>query len=467
MVFTVYTDSISECQAEGKHVVQIPGGLDAKPLTDVPLEVFPDTFRAMILAVSEAVDGPVGYAAAACLSAVATAAGGSVEVVANRTWRRFPVLWVALVGRPGDGKTPATAMMLKPLLREEERLYRQWRDSVDEWESRGEDGPKPVRRRLMADDATAEAVVQLLGESEKGLLLAPDELSQWYRSFASYKSTQKDRSFYLKAWSESPIVVDRVARAGNFVPRHCLGVVGSLQDDLIQELAGHDDDGLIDRMLLAYPGRVPEPHPPIGDGDDGVPEGVERAYDKAIGRLLDLKSGENGPLTLPLSRGARSVFRWLQYGYKSQARTLDGEGPGEDIGFIAKFGDHVLRLSLVAKLMRYASGEEGLTEIDEASVRSGHDLFRWFRGQRLALFGLQKVGGKVGRLVRWARRRGATVVSARSLTTSRIARSSDEAISIFRQAEALGFGSVVERKENNGTYLDFHFDPNKLEFIDI
>jgi hypothetical protein len=62
----------------------------------------------------------------------------------------------------------------------------------------------------VVEDTTVEALAAALEDNPRGVLLARDELSAFVRGMDQYKNHRgSDRQFYLSAWSNSPVSVDR------------------------------------------------------------------------------------------------------------------------------------------------------------------------------------------------------------------------------------------------------------------
>ena len=113
----------------------------------------------------------------------------------------------------------------------------------------------------MVEDTTIEALAVVLEDNPRGVLLARDELSAFVRGMDQYKNHRgSDRQFYLSAWSNSPVSVDRKnLEEPIFLARPFVGVVGPIQPGVLPELIanrqGREGDGFLDRFLFSYPNR--------------------------------------------------------------------------------------------------------------------------------------------------------------------------------------------------------------------
>jgi Protein of unknown function (DUF3987) len=179
-------------------------------------------------------DCPRDYLAAALIGAASAWIGNSRHVAANATWSEPPHLWLALIGAPSTGKTPA----LRPIIeacREVERdaepewraamaeharlaeaalaLEEQWRADVRTAATSGQPAPnrplgadapaEPLRPRLVAMDATMEELQHLLAGQPRGLLYVRDELTGWFGNHDRYGGNGGDRAFFWRLGTEA------------------------------------------------------------------------------------------------------------------------------------------------------------------------------------------------------------------------------------------------------------------------
>ena len=72
-----------------------------------PVHLFPPAWREWIVATAEGAGAPVDYVALALLACVAGVTGCAVKVQATSSWSELLILWLALVGAPSTGKSPA------------------------------------------------------------------------------------------------------------------------------------------------------------------------------------------------------------------------------------------------------------------------------------------------------------------------------------------------------------------------
>ena len=80
--------------------------------TGLPLDAFPQKLQGIIFDVTNIEQFNIEYLAMSMLSAAATAIGNSCQIRIRGSWRSSPALYVILIGRPGQGKTPPLTMRI-------------------------------------------------------------------------------------------------------------------------------------------------------------------------------------------------------------------------------------------------------------------------------------------------------------------------------------------------------------------
>ena len=124
---------------------------------------------------------------------------------------------------------------------------------------------------MTVTDFTVEALVPILGENPRGVVIVADELTGWVSRMNRYSEGGKggDRAFFLSGWSGANYSNDRKGdrdRGPVRLRKPFLGVVGGIPPAKLSALRGdrpgraagsENDDGFLDRILFAYPEPVP------------------------------------------------------------------------------------------------------------------------------------------------------------------------------------------------------------------
>ena len=118
-------------------------------------------------------------------------------------------------------------------------------------------GPEPQAPRLRQNDVTIEKVADLLAATApKGLLIVRDELAGWIAGMNAYNDA--GRAFWIEAYGGRPYRVERQKHPEPIViPRLAVAAYGGTQPDKLALLMRDADDGLLARVLWAWPEPIP------------------------------------------------------------------------------------------------------------------------------------------------------------------------------------------------------------------
>lgn len=239
-----------------------------------PVDALPEECQSFVSEGADAIGCPPDFLAMPALAALSSAIGASRVVEIKRSWREGAALFLSVVAPPGAKKTPASKAATEPVRKRQAQLAREYRAKMDayerelrEWEVEkklaykdNQPAPaqpeRPVMERVIADDTTVEALVGILENNPRGLLIDKDELTGWVRAMDQYKGGKgADRQHWLSIWSSKAVVVDRKSCAGEpvIIDRPWVSLFGGIQPAMLKELSGGQEDGLLDRFLFAYP----------------------------------------------------------------------------------------------------------------------------------------------------------------------------------------------------------------------
>jgi len=310
--------------------------------------------------------------AVAMLAAVSAVLGYRRLVVApepdNPSWEEVPVLWVALIGPPGSGKTPLIREASRPLWSIEHELAeanrRDWEVyevDLEQWQAtkRGERGEKPqppAPRRLVVSDITPEKLGVIL-EANSAVLVHVDELKGLIQSWRR-EDRATGRPFFMSAYHGTPSVIDRVMRGTLYLERPQVAILGGIQPGPWHQVVrgglsrGEDADGLLQRFTPI----VIDPLPPVKELPP-VPKDLLWAYEEAVLRLW----GEEVPQRV---RPSIEAYRlWKEWRFETLQDQRNPELPEAWRGYLSK------RMGLTARLAGILSvlwGEVGI--ISERSM---------------------------------------------------------------------------------------------------
>jgi hypothetical protein len=251
----------------------------APTLDDLAL---PAGWEAWITAEAAACACPRDYIAAGLIGAASALIGNAQRVAATADWNAPAHLWLAVIGAPSTGKTPALRPVIEasrtserdaePAWREALAQYQRdaeaakardkaWREKVRDAAAKGappparpadaEEPARPPRPRVIAMDTTTEELQRMLGEAPRGLLYVRDELAGWFGGFDRYNGAGADRAFFLECWNGGAYVCDRVRYHGEpiRIEHASLSIIGGMVPDRLREVLAGADDGLAARLI--------------------------------------------------------------------------------------------------------------------------------------------------------------------------------------------------------------------------
>lgn len=338
-----------------------PQNVEAPPA--FPLDVFPEPVQQWLKDTAEAKSVPVDYIACPTLTVISTLLGNTVYVSPWSGWEEFPHIWLCIIGAPSSGKTHSIKAAITILIQLETNAKKKAKSPTA---IKG-----PVNKRLVINDATIEAVINILARNPHGLLCFRDELSGWLGSMNQYKSNNGgDRSFWLEAYNGNPYTYDRVKNDEEVhIPHLGLSVVGGIQPDKVRRIiADKDDDGFVSRFLFVYPKPLPPQTPKSEVDNTGIMKAAQKLYDLRPSET-DLK-----PTPIGLADDAVTVFE--QYRQKTHIQEEQADESSFLYTAIGKNNGRVLRIAAILQYMDWAvsDSEKPPTVISVASLQSAIDL---------------------------------------------------------------------------------------------
>ena len=189
--------------------------------TDFPVSIFPSKIQRIINEVHECHNYPTDYIAAAILTAIAVGIGNTHLAQIKQGWIESPILYMALIGRPGANKSHPLSFAMKPFLDydyQQNQVFEKALAKYDELMSmsrkeRTESGEEqfpqePVRKRFLISDVTPEGLSLIHAQNKRGLCLWADELSAWFKNFNRYNNGSEEQ-FWLSVFSAKTTISDR------------------------------------------------------------------------------------------------------------------------------------------------------------------------------------------------------------------------------------------------------------------
>lgn len=229
-----------------------------------PIDIFPNDIQTYILECNSKLDSSVEYMGCSLLWLISVCIGNSIDVEVKKGWNENLTVWISIVGKAGLGKTPSISNIVFPLTKinakeiktyiKENEKYEYYSNLSKKEKEEHSEVQKPTKTQFIANDITLEALVDLHQESDNAVGVFKDELAGWLKDMNKYREGS-DLEFWLSTWSGKSVNLNRLTRAGSFVEKPFIPVLGGIQPSIFNTFYTDEnkDNGFMDRMLLCYP----------------------------------------------------------------------------------------------------------------------------------------------------------------------------------------------------------------------
>lgn len=301
----------------------------------------PDALRGYVRDISERMQCPPDFAAVGVVVMMAAIVGRKVGIrpMRHNDWTVICNLWGALVGSSGVMKSPTLAAALSAITKlaaaafeaygktkaehDAQAEFAKLMESVNKTKARqslkkdqsadvksllqsSETADAPILKRYKTNNASYEALGELLMENPNGLMVEADELIGLVKQLDA-SGQEVARSFYLtSADGDKPYTFDRIMRGkGLHIDAVCLSIVGGIQPGVLAEYVrqaiggGAGADGLLQRFgLMVYPDISPDwrevdryPDKALRDAVNQLAERLDNLNPADIGAEVDQYGG--------------------------------------------------------------------------------------------------------------------------------------------------------------------------------
>jgi len=106
-----------------------------KEMMAFPLDIFPEPVQNYIMLCNQTLNSSVDYMGCSVLWMLSLMIGNSVKVQVKTGWIETGILWIAIVGRPGVGKTPNINNVIFPLQKANNNEVKKYIDQMDRYKN--------------------------------------------------------------------------------------------------------------------------------------------------------------------------------------------------------------------------------------------------------------------------------------------------------------------------------------------
>jgi hypothetical protein len=391
--------------------VEHPSARCFKPF---PVDALPEPIRSYVVAGAMSIGCDTSFLALPILAGLAGAIGNTRRIMLKSDWLEPAVVWVAIIGESGCGKSPGFRCALKAIRSRQHRLMKDHERAMRVWESENilyeialanrkkgatrsgappeppEPPVKPICPRVWIEDVTSEALAELLHQNPRGLLSLRNELSGWF-SFGQYKNGggNADIARWLQMFDAEPIMVDRKTSGSTYISGAAVSVAGGIQPKILERLLGeqHRDNGMLARLLITYPPRRAKRWT-----EEEIPLELDAEMATVFDRLYDIEPDLNEdeepvPRSLLLTPGAKRA--WISFVEEHGRQQL--EHSGDIAAAFSKLEAYAARIGLVIQCTRVAAGDQHVEcpdRVDQASIEAGIRIVRWFLDEALRIYAI-------------------------------------------------------------------------------
>ena len=338
-----------------------------------PYEIFPESVQAIIKDGEDTIGFNPDYLSAGILSNCATAIGNTVTLF-NGSYTSQPILWLAIIGRSGIGKTHPLKFAKKPIENKDADSYIEFQKLLENYEGQvDKKGSKPNYIKSILEDFTPEKLAESLQHNEKGVLIFKDELIGWINSFDQYKKGG-DQQKYLEFFNGGTLSVDRVSKPPIRVEKTNVNILGGMQPALLKAMASGNraDDGFLSRFLFVYPTNI---KPNLFTGKTIQPLYVDN-YKRLIFNLFDAP-------TTTLKTNDSQIKIYQQWQHK---KAKDCYNDDLETLIQSKLETYVWRLALIIEMMEKAATNKFNETLSDQSLNKAIKLIEYFRINSLRVY---------------------------------------------------------------------------------
>lgn len=447
----------------------LKGLRDAEPWASFPVGELPSPFDRFVEEAAKAIVVDPSFVALPLLAAAAGAVGNAICIELKSSWCEPCCLWTAVIAESGDAKTPAFKAALDPLRQIQRQRHHEYQQRVTQFRKTRDNRKASLKARKRSDsvdndsheprpplcvrhvvnDTTVEALAPILEQNPRGLLLARDELSGFFRSHNQYKAKGgADTAIWLSMYAGEDISVDRKTPqlVHTHVPRALVSITGTIQPGVLRRVMHREyhENGFFARFMLAWPvrcvGRWTE-----NTITDATQSEVERVFTRLAKLSLNVDAtGDPKPRRMRLSGKAKALF----VAYVNETAEARAEAVGDDAAAMSKLVGGAARLALIHHLVGSAArGRKAIKNvIPSASMAAGIAQAKWFSNEVLRVYGLLELDGddnsrQARELVALINRKGGRITPRDLQQASRRYRSSvDIAIEALQQLANANLG---------------------------
>ena len=357
---------------------------------NIPIYGMPAPAQEIIQHYAEVFGTPIDLWSGAFISAVATAVGGGAELKDKYT--NPPIFWMLLVAFSGTGKSEPQKQFFGPLHKRDMDSNNKWTEEAAKYLeykklSKAEKAettkikPPPPLKQIVTGDTTPEALVEIMSNNPKGIIILKDEFNGFLKDITRYNKNGHVE-FLTSSFGQEWNTTNRKGKSSELdsglkkQEKPILNIFGGIQDGLLHELAteGKDVSGFLARFLYVYPPKFNKPK----YNDTRVSEEIKRKYVSVIDRLFILRDSVY-PEEYHLTEDAKNLYRDF---YNNNCRLIDQCNKNNEqtlATLYSKLDYYAYRFAVVFHCLKWAINEDLSKNISAETMKYAIDVCEYFR----------------------------------------------------------------------------------------
>ncbi|MRJ11321.1 DUF3987 domain-containing protein [Ornithobacterium rhinotracheale] len=342
-----------------------------------PIDVFPVSLQTIIKEVDKNLSFLPDYFGTALLYSTSVALGSKIKLKIKESWYTSSSIYLVIVGRTGDAKSHAISLALKPIDQINTDNFKIYKSELKEYKKNisEEKVKKPTFKQLIINDATSEALVKVMYETDRGIGLYYDEIRGFINSFGMYKAGNNDEEMILSLWAGKPITKNRVSEDTILITNTKLDIIGSIQPELIGKTFNGNklNNGFIERFLFA----IPFEYRSVKWNKRNIDLNLIQNYNEIIRSIYDFSENLQEPLIIEYSEEA---FNYIVDWQNNLPSDFDFE---YERGINIKLQEYTQRFSLLLQVLDDIVQNKRIEKVNLKSVQNAIKLFEYFRKNAL------------------------------------------------------------------------------------
>ena len=328
------------------------------------LKYLPHKVQNIIWELHNSMKFPISYCFSSIISAVSGSVANSKVLYTNNGYTVYPGLFMAIIGESGENKSQPIKWFMKPLWERAAEALEKYNEDIERYQKETAKGnydvEKPRKTQYIMQDATIEAIKEVLHENPRGIMVIFDELILWINSFSRYKKGgSSEQGEWIVIYDGDDLLVNRKGSAKVLHIKHpFVSLIGSIQPYIICEAfkGAGTEDGLLWRILMIH-----SEHPacPILWDDQKPDENLRKEWSDIILSIFDQSLGvdyEHPKQIRYTENGWMTIRNWQN----EKEREFTSSRPQKELSVWRKVQVNVHKIALNLKELWIACGEDVL-----------------------------------------------------------------------------------------------------------